>query len=101
MARVGLRTGNRNLQVAGSYGIIRGAYNPASRISNGHCIGQKGLWSGKKQHEESMADGIRGQIIRSCGNVFADMGLPDTAELDSKTRLGAVLHLIVKQQRLK
>jgi hypothetical protein len=66
-----------------------------------HCIGQKGLWSGKKQHEESMADGIRGQIIRSCGNVFADMGLPDTAELDSKTRLGAVLHLIVKQQRLK
>ncbi len=47
-----------------------------------------------------MAKSIPGQIIRSSGNVFADMGLPDAAELDTKARLGAALNVIVERQRL-
>jgi len=47
-----------------------------------------------------MAKSIPGQIIRSSGNVFADKGLPDAAELDTKARLGAALNLIVERQRL-
>ena len=47
-----------------------------------------------------MAKGITEQVIRSSGNVFADMGLPDAAELDTKARLGAALNLIVERQRL-
>ena len=35
------------------------------------------------------------QVIPSSGNVFADMGLPDAAELDTKAHLGAALNLIV------
>jgi predicted XRE-type DNA-binding protein len=42
----------------------------------------------------------REQVIRSSGNVFADMGLPDAAELDTKARLCAALNLIVERQRL-
>jgi predicted XRE-type DNA-binding protein len=47
-----------------------------------------------------MAKGITEQVIRGSGNVFADMGLPDAAELDTKARLGAALNLIVERQRL-
>ena len=47
-----------------------------------------------------MAKSKSEQVIRSSGNVFADMGLPDAAELDTKARLGAALNLIVKRQRL-
>ena len=38
------------------------------------------------------------KIIRSSGNVFADMGLPDAAELDTKARLGAAINLIVERK---
>jgi predicted XRE-type DNA-binding protein len=47
-----------------------------------------------------MGKGIPDQVIRSRGNVFVDMGLPDAAELDTKARLGAALNLIVKRKRL-
>jgi predicted XRE-type DNA-binding protein len=47
-----------------------------------------------------MAKSIPEQVIRSSGNVFADLGLPDSAELDTKARLGATLNLIVERQRL-
>ena len=47
-----------------------------------------------------MAKSVAEQVIRSSGNVFADMGLPDAAELDTKARLGATLNLIVERQRL-
>ena len=47
-----------------------------------------------------MAKNIPEQVISSSGNVFADMGLPDAAELDTKARLGATLNLIVERQRL-
>jgi predicted XRE-type DNA-binding protein len=47
-----------------------------------------------------MAKGITEQVIRSSGNVFADMGLPNAAELYTKARLGATLNLIVERQRL-
>lgn len=40
------------------------------------------------------------KIIRSSGNFFADMGLPDAAELDTKARLGAAINLIVQRKRL-
>jgi predicted XRE-type DNA-binding protein len=40
------------------------------------------------------------QVIRSSGNVFADLCLPDAAELDTKARLCATLNRIVRRQRL-
>jgi hypothetical protein len=43
---------------------------------------------------------VPGKIIRSSGNVFADMGMPDAATLDTNARLGAALNLIVERQRL-
>ena len=43
---------------------------------------------------------VSGKIIRGSGNVFADMGLPDAAELDTKARLGGAIHHIVERQRL-
>jgi predicted XRE-type DNA-binding protein len=47
-----------------------------------------------------MARIIRERVILSSGNVFADMGLPDAAELDTKARLGAALNQIVERRRL-
>jgi len=47
-----------------------------------------------------MAKGIREQVIRSSGNVFADMGLPDADELGTKARLAAAIHQIVARKRL-
>jgi len=47
-----------------------------------------------------MAKSAPEPIIRSSGNVFADMGLPDAAELHTKVRLGAALNLIVERQSL-
>jgi len=40
------------------------------------------------------------QVARSSGNVFADMGLPDAAELHAKARLCAALNLIVERRGL-
>jgi predicted XRE-type DNA-binding protein len=39
-------------------------------------------------------------VIPSSGNVFADTGLPDAAELDTKARLGAAICRIVERRRL-
>jgi predicted XRE-type DNA-binding protein len=47
-----------------------------------------------------MAKGATDQVIQSSGNVFADLGLPDAAELDTKARLCAALNRIVERQRL-
>ncbi len=47
-----------------------------------------------------MAKRAQDQVIQSSGNVFADIGLPDAAELDTKARLCAALNLIVERQRL-
>lgn len=47
-----------------------------------------------------MARKIREQVIRSSGNVFADMGLPDAGELGAKARLAAAIHQIVARKRL-
>ena len=40
------------------------------------------------------------RVIPSCGNVFADMNLPDAAELDTRARLGAAICRIVERRRL-
>jgi predicted XRE-type DNA-binding protein len=40
------------------------------------------------------------KVIRSSGNVFADLGLHAAAELDTKVRLGAAIKLIVERKRL-
>lgn len=40
------------------------------------------------------------RMIASSGNVFADMGLPDAAELDTKARLGAAINRIVDRRGL-
>jgi predicted XRE-type DNA-binding protein len=40
------------------------------------------------------------QVTRGSGNVFADMGLPDAAELQTKARLCAALNRIVERRRL-
>lgn len=47
-----------------------------------------------------MAKATVNQVIRSSGNVFADLGLPDAAELHTKARLCATLNRIVERQRL-
>ncbi len=39
-------------------------------------------------------------VIPSSGNVFADMGLPDAEELNTKVRLGAAICRIVERRRL-
>lgn len=39
-------------------------------------------------------------VVRSSGNVFADLGLPDAAELDTKSRLCAAINRIVERRRL-
>ena len=40
------------------------------------------------------------QVTRSSGNVFADLGLPDATELQTKARLCAALNRIVEDQHL-
>jgi predicted XRE-type DNA-binding protein len=47
-----------------------------------------------------MAKGATDQVVQSSGNVFADLGLSDAAELDNKAQLCAALNRIVKRQRL-
>lgn len=45
-----------------------------------------------------MTDGI---ITRGTSNVFADLGLPDATERQTKTRLALALNRIIKEQALK
>lgn len=40
------------------------------------------------------------RVIPSSGNVFADLGLADAAELQTKVRLGAAICSIVEKRRL-
>jgi predicted XRE-type DNA-binding protein len=47
-----------------------------------------------------MAKATTERVLPSSGNVFADMGLPDAAELDTKARLGAAINRIVERRRL-
>jgi predicted XRE-type DNA-binding protein len=47
-----------------------------------------------------MARQTHERIVPSSGNVFADIGLPDAEELDTKVRLGAALCRIVRQRGL-
>jgi predicted XRE-type DNA-binding protein len=47
-----------------------------------------------------MAKGVTERVIASSGNVFADMGLPDAAELDTKARLGATIIRVVERRGL-
>lgn len=47
-----------------------------------------------------MAKTETNRVIRSSGNVFADLGLPDAMELQTKARLCAALNQIVERRRL-
>jgi len=47
-----------------------------------------------------MAKRTQETIIPSSGNVFADLGLPDAEELDTKVRLGAAICRIVERRGL-
>lgn len=47
-----------------------------------------------------MASRAAEKVTESSGNVFADMGLPDAAELDTKARLGAAINLVIERKRL-
>jgi predicted XRE-type DNA-binding protein len=47
-----------------------------------------------------MAKNTTETMIQSSGNVFADMGLPDAEELDTKVRLGAAINRIVARRKL-
>jgi predicted XRE-type DNA-binding protein len=45
-----------------------------------------------------MAKGATEKVIPGSGNVFADMGLPDAVELDTKARLGfAIIHVVERR----
>jgi predicted XRE-type DNA-binding protein len=47
-----------------------------------------------------MARESRPRVIPSSGNVFADLGLPDAAELQTKARLGVAICRIVERKHL-
>ena len=47
-----------------------------------------------------MPNQVTEAVVRSSGNVFADLGLPDAAELDTKARLCAAINRIVERKRL-
>jgi predicted XRE-type DNA-binding protein len=47
-----------------------------------------------------MAKNVKERVIPSSGSVFADMGLPDAQELDTKVRLGAAINRIVEHRGL-
>jgi predicted XRE-type DNA-binding protein len=47
-----------------------------------------------------MAKTTTERVVPSSGNVFADMGLPDAVELDTKARLGAAINRIVQRRGL-
>jgi predicted XRE-type DNA-binding protein len=47
-----------------------------------------------------MANETKDRVIASSGNVFADMGLRDAGELDTKARLGTAIQRIVEQRGL-
>ena len=48
----------------------------------------------------NMAREDAARVVQSSGNVFADLGLPDAAELDTKVRLCAAINRIVERRRL-
>ena len=48
-----------------------------------------------------MAKRAANQITPSSGNVFADLGLADADELDTKARLAVALNAIIARQGLK
>ena len=47
-----------------------------------------------------MPDKVSEKVVRSSGNVFADLGLADATELDTKARLCAAINRIVERKRL-
>jgi predicted XRE-type DNA-binding protein len=47
-----------------------------------------------------MARNDNNQVIKSSGNVFADLGLPNAVELDTKVRLGVAIHTVVERRKL-
>jgi predicted XRE-type DNA-binding protein len=47
-----------------------------------------------------MARGATARVFASSGNVFADMGLPDAVEMDTKVRLGATIIRVVERRGL-
>lgn len=47
-----------------------------------------------------MANRAAHRITPSSGNVFADLGLPDAPELETKARLGAAICRIAEQKKL-
>jgi len=47
-----------------------------------------------------MPEKVAGTVVQSSGNVFADLGLPDAAELATKARLCAAINRIVERKRL-
>jgi len=51
------------------------------------------------QGERAMTEKI--DVIEGTMNVFADLGLPDAAERQTKTRLAYVLNEIIKSRKLK
>jgi predicted XRE-type DNA-binding protein len=47
-----------------------------------------------------MPNSRKSAIVKSSGNVFADLGLPDAAELDTKARLCAAVNRAVAERKL-
>jgi predicted XRE-type DNA-binding protein len=44
---------------------------------------------------------MENDIIEGTGNVFADLGLPDATDRQTKTRLAMAVNAILKERRLK
>jgi predicted XRE-type DNA-binding protein len=52
-------------------------------------------WDGIDMQSEAEVE-----VTESCGNVFADLGLPDAEELQAKVRLGVAICRVVDHDKL-
>ena len=63
-------------------------------------VGARGLANASTRNDMVRQANRRIPIEASSGNVFADLGLPDAAELDTKVRLAVMINRLVAAQRL-
>lgn len=63
-------------------------------------VGARGLANASTRNDMARQANRRNPIEASSGNVFADLRLPDAAELDTKVRLAVMINRLVAAQRL-
>jgi len=63
---------------------------------------ERRLKAAQGDYEQGMAKQAKrvNKVVASSGNVFADLGLPDAAELDTKVRLANAVNRLLESRRL-